>query len=49
MNIAPRGDDTRPRSDDFPTNNILQQQPAKNIAPRGVVVKIVKAKKGQQS
>ena len=40
--IVPRGDDYRPRSDDFP-NKIMQQQSATNIAPREAVTKIVKA------
>ena len=46
--IVPRGDDFKPRSDDFP-NKIMQQQPASNIASREAVIRIVKAMKGQQS
>ena len=42
-NIAPRGDDTKPRSDDPSTKNIMRQHSAKNIAPQGVVNRIVKA------
>ena len=40
--IVPRGDDKRPRSDDFPIK-IMQQQSATNIAPREAVTTIVKA------